>query len=93
MTSPNIKNLIKKKIVVTLLGLTLLGCQHEEPQEVSIEEPKIIKHEAAKEPIDAIVEIISPLKELDENASKLNLPNRSPKSNKVPKPLTYRIAD
>ncbi|MCH2208260.1 MAG: hypothetical protein MK132_20645 [Lentisphaerales bacterium] len=82
-------------MATSLLCLSLMSCESVEEEAPVVEEPKIEKHEKVEEkkPSPEVVEVLSPLKELDQNSVKLNLPSRSAKEKKTVKPLTYRIAD
>ena len=83
-------------MATSLVCLSLIGCTNlEDTEEKAIEEPKIEAHEPIEEKkeISNVIEVISPLKELDANATKLNLPIRQKVKENRPQPLTYRIAD
>ena len=87
---------INKKILLAFLCFCLFGCQHtDEELEVAVEEPPVLMHESEieKKPIQDVLEIISPLKDLDSNSKKLNLPEREQVIKKQAKALTYRLAD
>ncbi|MCM8530969.1 MAG: hypothetical protein NE330_07400, partial [Lentisphaeraceae bacterium] len=86
----------KRLMATSLVCLSLIGCTNlEDTEEKAIEEPKIEAHEPIEEKkeISNVIEVISPLKELDANATKLNLPIRQKVKENRPQPLTYRIAD
>ena len=84
------------KFAAAFLCLALLGCSSvEEEKEVERQtELKIKKHEEKKaETPPDVIEAISPLKDLNDNRSKLNLPTRGGVKAENVKPLTYRLAD
>ena len=97
MNSLNKKNtsrLHRKLMATSLLCLSLMSCESVDEENIIVEEPKIEKHEkveAKKAP--EVIEVLSPLKELDQNTVELNLPSRKSKAQQAVKPLTYRIAD
>ena len=84
------------KFAAAFLCLALLGCSSvEEEQELERQtELKIKKHQEKKEEkIPDVIEAISPLKDLNENRIKLNLPTRDGVKVDNTTPLTYRLAD
>lgn len=84
----------KKLMAISMLCLSLMSCESTKEVEPVFEQPKIEKKEVAKEKkAPEVLEVLSPLKELDQNSVKLNLPNRKSSDRNTVKPLTYRIAD
>lgn len=84
------------KFAASFLCLALLGCSSvDQEEEVKRQtEINVKKHTEKKvEKLPDVIEAISPLKELNENRSKLELPSRTGEMAKDVKPLTYRLAD
>ncbi|MCM8543281.1 MAG: hypothetical protein NE328_23635 [Lentisphaeraceae bacterium] len=84
------------KFAAAFLCLALLGCSSvDEEKEIERQtELKIKKHTEKKEvPLPDVIEAISPLKELNANRSKLNLPVRDGVKAENITPMTYRLAD
>lgn len=83
------------KFGASFLCLALLGCSSvEEEQQVTTQtEQQIKKHETKPVLQSDVIEAISPLKELNENKKKLNLPSRTENTIMDYTPLTYRLAD
>lgn len=84
------------KFAAAFLCLALLGCSSvDEEKEVERQtELEVKKHQEKKvEKIPDVIEAISPLKELNENRIKLELPTREELKVDNSTPLTYRLAD
>lgn len=84
------------KFASAFLCLALLGCSSvEDEKELERQtELNVKKHQASeKVKIPDVIEAISPLKELNENRIKLNLPTRDGVKKVSSTPLTYRLAD
>lgn len=87
------KKIWTKAFSAALLGFSLVGCSvaeeaNDEPRQTDV---TIKKHQPVKK-TPSVIEVVSPLKELNANAAKLVLPNRTGKPF-VQQPLTYRLAD
>ena len=84
------------KFAAAFLCLALLGCSSvDEEKELERQtELKVKKHQEKKEEkLPDVIEAISPLKDLNENRLKLNLPTRDKVQAEGTKALTYRLAD
>jgi len=84
------------KFASAFLCLALLGCSTvEEEKELERQTELTIKKDQEKkvEKVPDVIEAISPLKDLNENRIKLDLPSREAIKADTSTPLTYRLAD
>ena len=85
----------KKLMAVSMLCLYLLSCESVQQEEPEIQEPVKEKKEVVtkEKKTPEVIEILSPLKDLEQKSIKLDLPSRKGIDKENFQPPTYRIVD